>query len=79
MDAAVALQRKKTIKILSTVDFSLSKQGIFFVTLRQNEIPARVSRFLFCIIFTEGSLVDSNSPGPASHVPRGKNSPVDCF
>ena len=35
MDAAVALQRKKTIKILSTVDFSLSKQGIFFVTLRQ--------------------------------------------
>ena len=37
MDAAVALQRKKTIKILSTVDFSLSKQGIFFVTLRQKE------------------------------------------
>lgn len=28
MDAAVALQRKKTIKILSTVDFSLSKQGM---------------------------------------------------
>ena len=28
-------QRKKTIKILNTVDFSLSKQGIFFVTLRQ--------------------------------------------
>ena len=31
MDVAVALQRKKTIKILSIVDFSLSKQGIFFV------------------------------------------------
>lgn len=38
MDAAVALQRKKTIKILSTVDFSLSKQGIFFVTLRQQKL-----------------------------------------
>ena len=31
MDAAVALQRKKTIKFLCIVDFSLSKQGIFFV------------------------------------------------
>ena len=35
MDAAVALQRKKTIKFLCIVDFSLSKQDIFFVTLRQ--------------------------------------------
>ena len=34
MDAAVALQRKKTIKFLCIVDFSLSKQGVFFVTLR---------------------------------------------
>lgn len=33
MDAAVALQRKKTIKFLCIVDFSLSKQGIFFITL----------------------------------------------
>lgn len=36
MDAAVALQRKKTIKFLCIVDFSLSKQGVFFVTLRQS-------------------------------------------
>ena len=35
MDAAVALQRKKTIKFLCIVDFSLSKQGIFFITLTQ--------------------------------------------
>ena len=33
MDAAVALQRKKTIKFLCIVDFSLSKQGIFFIDL----------------------------------------------
>ena len=33
MDAAVALQRKKTIKFLCIVDFPLSKQGIFFITL----------------------------------------------
>ena len=33
MDAAVALQRKKTIKFLCIVDFLLSKQGIFFITL----------------------------------------------
>ena len=37
MDAAVALQRKKTIKFLCIVDFSLSKQGIFFITLRQEQ------------------------------------------
>lgn len=29
MDAAVALQRKKTIEFLCIVDFPLSKQGIF--------------------------------------------------
>lgn len=39
MDAAVALQRKKTIKFLCIVDFPLSKQGIFFVTLRQVKSP----------------------------------------
>ena len=41
MDAAVALQRKKTIKFLCIVDFSLSKQGIFFITLRQQRTVRR--------------------------------------
>ena len=39
MDAAVALQRKKTIKFLCIVDFPLSKQGIFFITLTQVKSP----------------------------------------
>ena len=47
MDAAVALQRKKTIKILSTVDFSLSKQGIFFVTLRHKPVTKKMSQAFF--------------------------------
>ena len=52
MDAAVALQRKKTIKFLCIVDFPLSKQGIFFVTLRQKSrgkyIAATFSLFQHC-------------------------------
>ena len=43
MDAAVALQRKKTIKFLCIVDFSLSKQGIFFITLRQQKLVETTS------------------------------------
>lgn len=44
MDAAVALQRKKTIKFLCIVDFSLSKQGIFFVTLRHKTVITMLSQ-----------------------------------
>lgn len=47
MDAAVALQRKKTIKFLCIVDFSLSKQDIFFVTLRQKPVTKKMSQAFF--------------------------------
>ena len=52
MDAAVALQRKKTIKFLCIVDFSLSKQGVFFVTLRHKTVMKKMSQsfFLCCIV-----------------------------
>lgn len=50
MDAAVALQRKKTIKNLSTVDFSLSKQGIFFVTLRQKAVTIMLPQPFFFVV-----------------------------
>lgn len=49
MDAAVALQRKKTIKFLCIVDFSLSKQDIFFVTLRQKAVAKMCHSFFCCI------------------------------
>ena len=50
MDAAVNPQRMKTIKFLCIVDFSLSKQGIFFITLTQKAV-CTVSRYkrLFCL------------------------------
>ena len=65
MDAAVALQRKKTIKILSTVDFSLSKQGIFFVTLRQKDPQLRLWILFYCLIFPQNSELWQGS-GPFS-------------
>ena len=50
MDAAVALQRKKTIKFLCIVDFPLSKQGIFFITLTQKTVMKKMSQsFLFVV------------------------------
>ena len=56
MDAAVALQRKKTIKFLCIVDFSLSKQGIFFITLTQKDLRFKPEAlFVFCIFFIEQS------------------------
>ena len=50
MDAAVALQRKKTIKFLCIVDFSLSKQGIFFVTLRQKTVMKKMLQSFFFVV-----------------------------
>ena len=44
MDAAVALQRKKTIKFLCIVDFLLSKQGIFFITLTHKTVIKKMSQ-----------------------------------
>ena len=59
MDAAMALQRKKTIKFLCIVDFPLSKQGIFFVTLKQDEILFKkylVSFYINIIISCAGGF-----------------------
>ena len=50
MDAAVALQRKKTIKFLCIVDFPLSKQGIFFVTLRHKTVMKKMSQSFFFVV-----------------------------
>ena len=50
MDAAVALQRKKTIKFLCIVDFQLSKQGIFFITLTQKAV-AKILPQLFSLLY----------------------------
>ena len=44
MDAAVTLQQKKTIKFLCIVEFSLSKQGIFFITLRHKTVITMLSQ-----------------------------------
>ena len=52
MDAAVALQRKKTIKFLCIVDFPLSKQGIFFITLTQKAV-AKMLPQLFLLYRTK--------------------------
>ena len=54
MDAAVALQRKKTIKFLCIVDFPLSKQGIFFVTLRHKTVIDVVA--VFFVVFPSGKI-----------------------
>ena len=50
MDAAVALQRKKTIKFLCIVDFPLSKQGIFFVTLTHKTVMKKMSQSFFFVV-----------------------------
>lgn len=49
MDAAVALQRKKTLKFLCIVDFPLSKQGIFFVTLKHKPVTKKMSQAFFLL------------------------------
>ena len=59
MDAAVALQRKKTIKFLCIVDFSLSKQGIFFVTLRHKTVMKKMSQsFFFAVSLKIGDFTN---------------------
>ena len=49
MDAAVALQRKKTLKFLCIVDFPLSKQGIFFITLTHKTVMKKMSQSFFVV------------------------------
>ena len=50
MDAAVALQRKKTLKFLCIVDFPLSKQGIFFITLTHKTVIKKISQSFFFVV-----------------------------
>ena len=66
MDAAVALQRKKTIKFLCIVDFPLSKQGIFFITLTHKTVIKKMSQSFFFVVasnFEHGFTVLSNHFG----------------
>lgn len=61
MDAAVALQRKKTIKFLCIVDFLLSKQGIFFITLTHMKDPTQCELFVetvYCVVFLYPQSLD---------------------
>lgn len=58
MDAAVALQRKKTIKFLCIVDFPLSKQGIFFVTLRHKTVMKKMSQSFFVVASKIGDFAN---------------------
>ena len=50
MDAAMAHRERKQLNFSTIVDFSLSKQGIFFVTLRQQRTVRRqvLPFFFFC-------------------------------
>ena len=50
MDAAVTLQQKKTIKFLCIVDFPLSKQGIFFITLTHKTVMKKLSQSFFFVV-----------------------------
>ena len=43
MDAAMAHRERKQLNFSTIVDFSLSKQGIFFVTLRQQKLVETIS------------------------------------
>ena len=43
MDAAMAHRERKQLNFSTIVDFSLSKQGIFFVTLRQQKLVETTS------------------------------------
>lgn len=67
MDAAVALQQKKTIKFLCIVDFPLSKQGIFFITLTQVKSPD-TSLKIRCIgaFFLPAFITKDSQQGDAS-------------
>ena len=59
MDAAVTLQQKKTIKFLCIVDFPLSKQGIFFVTLTHKPVTKKMSQaFFFAVSSKNGDFAN---------------------
>ena len=72
----MALQRKKTIKFLCIVDFPLSKQGIFFVTLRQNEILLRSISFLFYINIVTSCAGGFEQPVSDALRPVGQKHPL---
>lgn len=47
MDAAMAHRERKQLNFSTIVDFSLSKQGIFFITLRHKKLFHRLVKELF--------------------------------
>ena len=50
MDAAMAHRERKQLNFSTIVDFSLLKQGIFFITLRQKDLRFKPEAlFVFCI------------------------------
>ena len=70
MDAEVALQRKKTIKFFCIVDFPLSKQGIFFITLRQKTLEHTFRCFFFFLRIS--ACVGTQLPLPLFRPPKPK-------
>lgn len=50
MDAAMAHRERKQLNFSTIVDFSLSKQGIFFVTLRQQAVTKKMSQPFFFVV-----------------------------
>ena len=59
MDAAVNPQRMKTIKFLCIVDFSLSKQGIFFITLTHKPVTKKMSQaYFFAVSLKNGDFAN---------------------
>ena len=46
----MTFQQKKTIKFLCIVDFPLSKQGIFFVTLTHKTVMKKMSQSFFFVV-----------------------------
>lgn len=47
MDAAMAHRERKQLNFSTIVDFSLSKQGIFFITLTHKKLFHRLVKELF--------------------------------
>ena len=55
MDAAMAHRERKQLNFSTIVDFSLSKQGIFFVTLTQKAVAKILPQlFLFAVSHKTG-------------------------
>ena len=56
MDAAMAHRERKQLNFSTIVDFSLLKQGIFFVTLRQQAVTKKMSQPFFVVTPKSGDF-----------------------